>query len=129
MLLPIAVISAVVLMFVLFLEIHQSLMDLCTRGYAVDFDLCPVPWAPAVFSALFCLGSALGGTLCIVAAYIVAPSARRRTVAVTAIAISGLALYLFFLHWWWQLFFGIISAFTAVWIISRGHPRLQPQNT
>ena len=125
-LLPLVVIGAAVLTSVAFFHVYQRVMDSCTRQYAVDFDFCPAPWAPAVFAGIFCFGSAFGGALCIVAAHFVAPSVRHRTVRIVAAGIAVLVLYLFFLHWWWQLLFAIIAAIITILVLSPRHARLQP---
>jgi hypothetical protein len=125
-LLPLVVIGCAVVTFVLFLRIYSYIVDACSARYALDFPFCPAPWAPAVFSVLFCVGSIIGAALCIAAAYTVAPAARCRAVRVTVIALACLTLYLFFIHRRWEFLFALIAAFVAEFFIRRHDLRSTP---
>ena len=125
-LLPVVVIVCAVLTFVLFLHIYSYIEDTCAARYGLDFPFCPAPWAPAVFSALFCVGSIIGGAFCVAAAYRVAPTAHCRAVRVTVIVVACFTLYLSFLHRRWELLFALIAALAVEFLIRRRHLRSTP---
>src|ERR1700686_4665188 len=125
-LLPPVVIGCAVLTFALFLQIYTYIEDTCANRYGLDFAFCPEPWAPAVFSILFCVGSIIGGAFCVAAAYRVAPAAHCRAVRVTVIVVACLTLYLSFLPRRWELLFALIAALAVEFLIRRRDLRSTP---
>jgi hypothetical protein len=125
-LLPLVVTGCAVVTFLLFLRIHSYVEDTCAARYGLDFPLCPAPWAPTVFSILFCVGSIMSAALCVGAAYIVAPTARYQAVRVAVIVVACLTLYMLFIHRRWELLFALIAAFAADFFIRKHHLRSTP---
>jgi hypothetical protein len=112
--------------FALFLRIYSYAMDSCAARYGLDVPICPAPWAPVVFSVIFCAGSVTGAALCIAAAYTVAPTARHRAVRITVIVVACLVLYMFFIHRRWELLFALLAAFAVEFLIRRRDLRSTP---
>ena len=125
-LLPLAVTGCALATSLLFLRIYSYVEDTCAARYGLDIPLCPAPWAPTVFSILFCLGSMMSAALCVAAAYIVAPTARSRAVRVTVIVVACFTLYMLFIHRRWELLFALIAAFAAEFLIGKHDLRSTP---
>jgi hypothetical protein len=126
MLLPVVVIACAVLVFVLFFEIYSYIEYTCAARYGLDFIICPAPWAPVVFPAIFCVGSIIGGAFCVAAAYRVAPTAQCRAVRITVIVVACFTLCLSLLYRRWELLFALAAAFAVEFLVRRRDLRFPP---
>ena len=117
-LLPVAVLITTLSVVLLFMHIERTIVSICAQHYDLDVDICPAPWAGAVSSGLGCFGSASAAAFGVFAAYAAAPAARITTARVTAAVLACLALWLFFVHWSWQLLFAVGAVIAATLCLS-----------
>jgi hypothetical protein len=120
LLLVLALGASVALAFVLTLCFVSAANAFCPSDELVSGDVCTASWAPAAYSAGFCIATSIGAVLAVFSAYHVAPSARRfATWAVVAIG-AVLPFYVVQQRFPdWEFFPAIAIAAIAAFILTR----------